>query len=103
MLGLINMLAPGYIIASEQESGNGRPDIILIPKSGQGDKAIIIEYKVAKNQEDLVSVAEIGLNQIIAKQYDAKIKAYPYVKQILNLSMAFCGKHMELTYNVIEV
>ncbi|WP_417904541.1 AAA family ATPase [Candidatus Tisiphia endosymbiont of Micropterix aruncella] len=103
MLGLINMLSPSYIIASEQESGSGRADIIMIPKAGKGDKAIIIEYKIAKNAEDLVSVAKIGLNQIIDKQYDVKIRQYQYVKQILKISMAFCGKNMELQYQVTEL
>ncbi|WP_375319043.1 AAA family ATPase [Candidatus Tisiphia endosymbiont of Oplodontha viridula] len=100
MLGLINMLAPSYIIASEQESGSGRADIIMIPKASKGDKAIIIEYKIAKNAEDLASVAKIGLNQIIDKQYDIKIRQYQYVKQILKISMAFSGKNMELQYQV---
>ncbi|WP_341755682.1 AAA family ATPase [Candidatus Tisiphia endosymbiont of Ptychoptera albimana] len=103
MLGLINMLAPSYIIASEQESGSGRADVIMIPKAGKGDKAIIIEYKIAKTTEDLVSVAKIGLNQIIDKQYDVKIRQYQYVKQILKISIAFCGKNVELQYQVTEL
>jgi hypothetical protein len=103
MLGLINMLSPSYIIASEQESGSGRADIIMIPKASKGDKAIIIEYKIAKNKKDLASVAKIGLNQIIDKQYDVKIRQYQYVKQILKISIAFCGKNMELQYQVNEL
>ncbi|WP_341747604.1 AAA family ATPase [Candidatus Tisiphia endosymbiont of Dascillus cervinus] len=102
MLGLINMLAPSYIIASEQESGSGRADVIMIPKAGKGDKAIIIEYKIAKNTEDLALVAQMGLKQIIDKQYDTKIKEYSHVKKIIKLSMAFCGKNMELQYQVDE-
>ncbi|WP_425360944.1 AAA family ATPase [Candidatus Tisiphia endosymbiont of Stenodema calcarata] len=102
MLGLINMLSPSYIIASEQESGSGRADIIMIPKASKGDKAIIIEYKIAKNKKDLASVAKMGLKQIIDKQYDVKIRQYQYVKQILKISIAFCGKNMELQYQVDE-
>jgi hypothetical protein len=102
MLGLINMLSPSYIIASEQESGSGRPDITMIPKVAKEDKAIIIEYKIAKNKEDLVSVAKMGLKQIIDKQYDLKVKEHSHVKKIIKLSMAFCGKNMELQYQVNE-
>ena len=102
MLGIVNMLAPSYIISSEQESGDGRPDVIMIPKVGKGDKAMIIEYKIAKPSEDLASVAKMGLKQIIDKQYDIKIRQYQYVKQILKISMAFCGKNMELQYQVNE-
>ncbi|WP_192866957.1 PD-(D/E)XK nuclease domain-containing protein, partial [Rickettsia endosymbiont of Culicoides newsteadi] len=51
MLGFVNMLAPNYIISSEQESGDGRADVVMIPKIGKGDKAMIIEYKIAKSSE----------------------------------------------------
>ncbi|BFD46776.1 MAG: AAA family ATPase [Rickettsia endosymbiont of Sergentomyia squamirostris] len=100
MLGLINMLAPSYIIASEQESGSGRADVIMIPKAGKGDKAIIIEYKIAKNTEDLLSVAKMGLKQIIDKQYDTKIREYKHVKKIIKISMTFCGKKVVLEYQI---
>ncbi|WP_425364513.1 AAA family ATPase [Candidatus Tisiphia endosymbiont of Mystacides longicornis] len=102
MLGIVNMLAPSYIISSEQESGDGRPDVIMIPKAGKGDKAMIIEYKISKNAEDLALVAQMGLKQIIDKQYDTKIKEYSHVKKIIKLSMAFFGKNMELQYQVNE-
>ncbi|BFD45930.1 MAG: AAA family ATPase [Rickettsia endosymbiont of Sergentomyia squamirostris] len=103
MLGIVNMLAPSYIISSEQESGDGRPDVIMIPKVGKEDKAIIIEYKIAKNTEDLALVAQMGLKQIIDKQYDTKIKEYSHVKKIIKLSMTFCGKNMDLQYQVTEL
>ncbi|BFD46170.1 MAG: AAA family ATPase [Rickettsia endosymbiont of Sergentomyia squamirostris] len=102
MLGIVNMLAPSYIISSEQESGDGRPDVIMIPKTGKEDNAIIIEYKIAKNTEDLALVAQMGLKQIIDKQYDTKIKEYSHVKKIIKLSIAFCGKNVELQYQVNE-
>jgi hypothetical protein len=100
MLGMINMLAPGFIITSEQESGHGRADIVMIPKEAKGDKAIIIEYKIARVTEDLSSIASAGLAQINNKQYDAKIKQYSHVKQIIKISMAFCGKNMDLQYQL---
>ncbi|WP_367364001.1 AAA family ATPase [Candidatus Tisiphia endosymbiont of Nedyus quadrimaculatus] len=100
MLGLVNMLSPSYIIASEQESGSGRADIIMIPKAGREDKAIIIEYKIAKNVEDLLSVAKMGLKQIIDKQYDTKIREHKHVKKIIKISMTFCGKEVALQYQI---
>ncbi|MCC8399061.1 MAG: ATP-binding protein [Rickettsia endosymbiont of Platyusa sonomae] len=95
MLGFINMLTPNYIISSEQESGDGRADVVMIPKIGKGDKAMIIEYKIAKSSEDLADIAKSGLQQIIDKKYDTRIKEYQHVKQILKISMAFWGKNME--------
>jgi Predicted AAA-ATPase/PD-(D/E)XK nuclease superfamily len=103
MLGFANMLAPNYIISSEQESGDGRPDMMMIPKLGKSDKAMVIEYKIAKSSEDLVSIAKSGLQQIIDRRYDSKIKEYQHVKQILKISMAFSGKNMELQYEVTKL
>ncbi len=100
MLGLINTLAPSHIIESEAESGDGRPDIVLIPHSGKGEQAIIIEYKISKNKEDLASMTRIGLNQIINNRYELKIKQHLHIKKILKISMAFCGKDMDLQYQI---
>ncbi|UCM86225.1 MAG: ATP-binding protein [Rickettsia endosymbiont of Culicoides impunctatus] len=103
MLGFINMLGSSYIISSEQESGDGRPDMMMIPKVGKGDKAMIIEYKIAKSSEDLADIAKSGLQQIINKKYDSKIKEHSHVKQILKISLAFSGKNMELQYEVTNL
>jgi hypothetical protein len=100
MLGLVNILSPSYIIASEQESGSGRADIIMIPKAGREDKAIIMEYKIAKNAEDLLSVAKMGLKQIIDKQYDTKIREHKHVKKIIKISIAFSSKEVALQYQI---
>ncbi|MCC8371863.1 MAG: ATP-binding protein [Rickettsia endosymbiont of Pseudomimeciton antennatum] len=103
MLGFVNMLAPNYIISSEQESGDGRPDLMMIPKVDKNDKAMVIEYKIAKSSEDLADIAKAGLQQIIDKKYDSKIKEHSHVKQILKISMAFSGKNMELQYEVTKL
>ncbi|WP_250310661.1 PD-(D/E)XK nuclease domain-containing protein [Rickettsia endosymbiont of Oedothorax gibbosus] len=103
MLGFINMLGSSYIISSEQESGDGRADVVMIPKIGKGDKAMIIEYKIAKSSEDIAQIAKSGLQQIINKKYDSKIKEYSHVKQILKISLAFCEKNMELEYEVTKL
>ncbi|WP_341750109.1 MULTISPECIES: PD-(D/E)XK nuclease domain-containing protein [unclassified Candidatus Tisiphia] len=61
---------------------------------------MIIEYKIAKSSESLADIAKTGLQQIIDKRYDTKIKEQKHVKQILKISMAFCEKNMELEYEV---
>ncbi|MCC8416089.1 MAG: ATP-binding protein [Rickettsia endosymbiont of Gnoriste bilineata] len=103
MLGFINMLGSSYIISSEQESGDGRADVVMIPKIGKGDKAMIIEYKIAKSSEGLADIAKAGLQQIINKKYDSTIKEHSHVKQILKISLAFCRKNMELQYEVTKL
>lgn len=69
MLGLINTLASNHIIESEAGFAEGRSDTVLIPHSGKGEQAIIIEYKVSKIKKDLTLMAKMGLEQIINKQY----------------------------------
>ncbi|WP_250312119.1 AAA family ATPase [Rickettsia endosymbiont of Oedothorax gibbosus] len=96
MLGLINTLASDYIIDSERETGSGRADIMLIPRAGKQDNAIIIEYKICKSADILESVAKEKLDQIAKKQYEAKIKEYSHVQKIIKISMAFCGKEVAL-------
>ncbi|MCC8371151.1 MAG: PD-(D/E)XK nuclease domain-containing protein, partial [Rickettsia endosymbiont of Pseudomimeciton antennatum] len=100
MLGLINMLASDYIIESERESGSGRADIVLLPKIGKSDNAIIVEYKISKTLEELEPMAKLGLEQINNKCYDAKVKEYSHVKKISKISMAFCGKEVALEYKI---
>jgi len=100
MLCLISILSPNFIIDSERESGKGRPDVVLISKPDRGNIALIIEYKISKTLEELISVAQNGLNQINAKNYDAKIKESKHIKQIIKISMAFCGKELDMKYNI---
>ncbi|WP_425360207.1 AAA family ATPase [Candidatus Tisiphia endosymbiont of Ceraclea dissimilis] len=103
MLGLINTLASDYIIDSERETGSGRADIMLIPRAGKQDNAIIIEYKICKSPEELESVAREGLEQIAKKRYEAKIKEYSHVQKIIKIAMAFCGKEVALEYQIDKV
>ncbi|WP_425361791.1 AAA family ATPase [Candidatus Tisiphia endosymbiont of Mystacides longicornis] len=100
MLGLINTLSLGYIIDSERETGSGRADIVLLPKIGKGDNAIIIEYKIYKSPDILESVAKDGLDQIMRKKYETKIKEHSHVQKIIKIAMAFCGKEVALEYQI---
>ncbi|WP_341748761.1 AAA family ATPase [Candidatus Tisiphia endosymbiont of Sialis lutaria] len=100
MLGLINTLSPGYVIDSERETGSGRADIMLIPKAGKQNNAIIIEYKICKSPDTLESIAKDGLDQIIRKKYEAKIKEHSHIQKIIKIAMAFCGKEVALEYQI---
>ncbi|WP_425361580.1 AAA family ATPase [Candidatus Tisiphia endosymbiont of Ceraclea dissimilis] len=100
MLGLINTLSLGYIIDSERETGSGRAEIVLLPKIGKGDNAIIIEYKICKSPDILESVAKDGLDQIMRKKYETKIKEHSHVQKIIKIAMAFCGKEVALEYQI---
>ncbi|WP_341793678.1 MULTISPECIES: AAA family ATPase [unclassified Rickettsia] len=98
--GIISPLASRYMIESNRESGYGRCDHILISRFNLGTNAIIIEYKIAKKEEDLELVAESGLAQINNLQYDTKIKEHSHVQKVIKIAMAFCGKEVALQYQI---
>lgn len=102
MLCLANTLSATHLIESERESGDGRPDIVLIPKSDRNELAIIIEYKTTEKPKDLDMVAEGALKQIQNKKYDTKLKEYSHIKHILKIGMAFSGKEVEMVYTQDE-
>lgn len=99
MLCLINTISTTHIVDSERESGNGRPDIVLIPKPERNNNlAIIIEYKISKTIENLKLDAQTALDQIQAQKYDIKLKAQPHIKQIFKIGIAFFRKNVEMVY-----
>jgi hypothetical protein len=103
MLGLVMNLSTNYIITSEHESGKGRADLTLIAKAGKQTSAIILEYKIAKNIDELDNIAKIGLKQINQKQYDIKLKEYSHIKKIIKISIGFFQKQASMEYQIDEV
>lgn len=96
MLGLCALLSGSYT-TSNRESGNGRYDIQLMPKSGNLP-GILIELKAQKNctKDGLKKLSEAALKQIIDKKYDTDMKAKG-VKTIYKYGVAFSGKKVEIT------
>lgn len=70
MGGIFSPLSQQYIIESNIESGYGKFDHLLIARRDIGDKAFLIEYKVSEKEEELVKLAQVGLQQINNKAYD---------------------------------
>jgi hypothetical protein len=91
--GILTPLSGKYIITSNQESGCGRADHILIPKSNiLSNVAFIIEYKLCAREEELENATKIGLQQINNQHYNAQVKQHPQVKKIIKLALAFYSK-----------
>ncbi|MEL6152816.1 MAG: AAA family ATPase [Bacteroidota bacterium] len=103
MLCLLSMLAVRYIIDSERESGQGRPDAMLIPKPGRGNRALIIEYKVGKSQEDPATVAQQGLAQIEKQGYVAKVQDHAHVQHLEGVCIVFRGKEVVVGHRAIAL
>lgn len=94
VLGLMVELSNRYIITSNRESGFGRYDVMLKPKSN-ADDAMIIEFKVhdAEDEETLKDTALSALSQIEEKQYAASLEAEGISSdRIRTYGFAFEGK-----------
>ncbi|MEO1301180.1 MAG: AAA family ATPase, partial [Bacteroidota bacterium] len=103
MLGLLHTLSKRYTLASERESGMGRPDFMLIPQPQYGHQALILEYKVSPKVRGLTSLAAKGLAQITDKEYKASLKSHSHVKQVLQVCLAFCDKKVAVKYTQVAV
>jgi hypothetical protein len=101
VMGLISNISSHYSVESEKESGEGRVDIMITPKSISPYKnAIIIEFKSVKNNDSLKTEAVRALEQINTKKYDTKIQAYEEIEKTIKLGLAFCGKDVEAVYKI---
>lgn len=96
MLGLCAILGGSYT-TSNRESGTGRYDIQLFPKSNRLP-GILIELKAEKNatKDELKKLSETALNQILEKKYDTEMITKG-MKTLYKYGVAFSGKHVEIT------
>lgn len=89
---LAGLLRPmeNYIVQSNRESGNGRPDILVRYPSVRG-KAVILEIKVAKTYQELEKKCDQALWQIEEQKYEEGLRREGY-KDILKYGVAFYKK-----------
>lgn len=73
---------------SNLETGEGRSDILVQDEN----MAAIIEVKRAKEEKELPSLVEKGMQQIVDNQYDIRFRINPSINTILHWSIAFCKK-----------
>lgn len=92
VLGILLGLKDTYEVKSNRESGYGRYDVMLIPKSKNG-LGIIIEFKkiTSHDQMDLKTAAGLALKQIEDKNYRQDLIDRG-INNILYLGFAFQGK-----------
>src|SRR3989338_8528253 len=93
VLGIISSTMKTHTIKSNRESGYGRYDVMIIPKDLTNAQAVslILEFKVAKEGEELKASAHEALQQIEKRHYEAELKQAGVTK-IIKAGLAFSGK-----------
>ena len=89
LVGMLKHIG-NYIVQSNRESGNGRPDILVRYPSVRG-KAVIIEIKVSKTWQGLEEKCDEALRQIEEQDYEASLRQEGY-KDIMKCGVAFYRK-----------
>jgi len=106
-LGLLAILSDDYIIKSNRESGDGRYDIVLIPRNLKNN-GVVIEIKktkqIAKNEniklfkKRINNEIENALQQIeLKKYYNELILHNIELEKIIRLPIIFAGKEPFIT------
>ncbi|HQS84081.1 MAG: hypothetical protein B7Y25_03640 [Alphaproteobacteria bacterium 16-39-46] len=99
IMGLVSAVSSQYFVDAESESGHGRADLLLIPKStAKYQNALVLEFKFGESKEDLSLLAQKALEQIEHKNYAAKIKAYKNVASTFKVGIAFGGKDVAVAF-----
>ena len=74
LLGFTAGLKGTHFITSNRESGEGRYDVLIVPKD-INRLGIIMEFKAVKNKKQLGSAAKEALNQIKKLKYSTELQA----------------------------
>ena len=94
VLGLLILFIDQYEVKSNRESGYGRYDIMLIPKSKKG-VGIIIEFKKVSSfaKETLKGAAQKALDQINEREYAQELYQRG-IKKVIIYGIAFHSKKL---------
>ncbi|MEM7589604.1 MAG: AAA family ATPase, partial [Myxococcota bacterium] len=106
ILGLLVHLERDYRLRSEREAGDGRADILLIPKQ-PNQPGMILEFKLAASvwgekdqtvvEQGLQETAEAALQQIKDKNYVSEF-ADQNCRFVLAVGISFVGKQLATAY-----
>jgi hypothetical protein len=95
VLGLLAVLEPDYLVRSNRESGQGRPDVMIRP-SRPGRPGAVLELKVARpGRKTLDAALDEGLAQMQAQGYTAELRAAG-AQPIHGFAVAFDGKNVRV-------
>ena len=96
LLGFFTSMRSDYIVDSNQESGYGRPDIVLRPLD-KDKTGYIMELKAVKKGESIEKKLEEAKKQLMEKYYEADLEKNG-IKDIVKIAIVFEGKKVEFRY-----
>ena len=89
MAGLLVNIG-GYLVRSNRESGNGRPDIVMTESKFRG-RAMILELKISDTIKDMEKKCEEALTQMEEQKYESSLEEDCY-QPILKYAVCFFKK-----------
>ncbi len=103
LLGLLAIKGDDYVLKSNRESGDGRYDIMLIPKEIKGNNGVVIEIKRVEKREEnetdekfynrINKELEEAENQINQNQYYKELTGIGISEEnIVKTAIVFAGK-----------
>lgn len=104
VLAILINLEDEYIVKSNKESGNGRYDIILIPRN-KNRNGIIIEFKKVDKKDskrDINNALCRGIEQIKKNKYYQELKD-DNINKFIAMAIVFQGKEPFLLYERLEI
>lgn len=100
VLGLLALLIDTYEIKynikSNREAGKGRADVMIVPMD-KSKNGVVLEFKKADKEEELVKEAKDALKQIHEKKYEEEMKSLG-VNEVIKVGISFCGKVCEVVW-----
>ncbi|MBM6823276.1 PD-(D/E)XK nuclease domain-containing protein, partial [Fusobacterium mortiferum] len=87
-------------IHSNREGGRGRYDLVVEPMD-KSKNGLVIEFKVARSKEELLSSSEEALKQIEEKNYTRELKMRG-IKRVVLVGISFYQREFEVVGKVIE-
>lgn len=100
ILGMMLGLRRRYYIHSNREGGRGRYDLVVEPMD-KSKNGLVIEFKVAKEKEDLEKASEEALAQIEEKRYYEGLRDRG-IKRIILVGISFYQRDFKLQGKIIK-
>ena len=100
ILGMLLGLRRRYYIHSNREGGRGRYDLVVEPMD-KSKNGLVIEFKVAKEKEELEKASEEALAQIEEKRYYEELRDRG-IEKIILVGISFYQRDFKLQGKIIK-